>query len=722
MTPRKDPLEEFVDAVKNPVKEKQKQKKQKENHEDVVFSVIISLFIVGLILATPSAFIGKVVFEPNTEIIYFNQQINESKNIRLTAVEDINSLRVTGAFIGNGTGKIYLGDILVVDSTQLKTNDNILITGYVVKEDLIEIIEESDQNSVNTTPVVSEENVSIEIQEQLVQEEDLGLENITELFEENISIALNETISEDLTEANITLDINETTDENITKENITLEINETIFENTSLEPEINISVEGTISSEIIEFDNYCLDTCGISMGTDKINLRIELENMILNLTSFTYTYGKVIIIEENITEPIYNLSTGNLTSNLSLNTSLNVSSNITPNTSSNITTNLSENVSLEITQNITANVSINQTQNITINLTQENITNIIEPKYSEELATLSFILENKALKLSSYQEDTNYFDVTVSKDRNNYVVARVKELSDTDVDLFTIDDSRINSQVISLGEKILNAEIVLDYETTDVILNCLQFEETRRHDDIIRNCKKWVEYDAQFNVANNSIYFNIDEPGIYTTAELISEEKEYIPTNSVYQVANCPSCDGGSDCISDQFCVFQNLKATEYGINAMLGFDNQSDADTYATFMAQFDFDIWNLRDSFDKAEVCAYSYYDAGETTVNYVKQSNELSCSPVSQEYYVSGIISYDFIDQEKGWKCIEVTHHVSDSIDQGLSNLFLNWMGQELNGKTEPYNCYRAITDLSACGGFNPSGADDCRPYLKLTYKSK
>ena len=138
-----------------------------------------------------------------------------------------------------------------------------------------------------------------------------------------------------------------------------------------------------------------------------------------------------------------------------------------------------------------------------------------------------------------------------------------------------------------------------------------------------------------------------------------------------------------------------------------------------STFISQLDFDIFNLDNSWETAEVCAYIYYYKGPV-INYLKNSPESYCSNIDYGNSTSTLITYKLITSKNEWVCINASEIIRDTESKEYSNVFINWLGQDLNGGRFPFNCYYGIIDLENCEGNNPSGVNDCRPYLKLTYK--
>ena len=138
------------------------------------------------------------------------------------------------------------------------------------------------------------------------------------------------------------------------------------------------------------------------------------------------------------------------------------------------------------------------------------------------------------------------------------------------------------------------------------------------------------------------------------------------------------------------------------------------------TYIAQLDFDIFGLSD-IDNAEACAYKYYEYDNSTnTNYIQNSYSSYCSEISSGYNITGITSSKVIDKKTGWVCIPVTDILNQNLDSDYSNMFIDWSGENINGGKGPFSCFRGIDALERCNNSNPSGAGDCRPYLKITYK--
>ncbi len=224
-----------------------------------MFAFIISTFIIGMLFN--ARFTGMLTAGENIDSINVSQTYDENSEVILNMKGNVTSVRVTGLFIGNGTGRILLDDVVIVDSEKLidETNTD-SITGLVVDE-------------IAPSDVADELN-----------------ESVTEKLE-----PANDSEEIDISQNIFVIQMNDTPDNLTEDENIT-----------------TIAREDETEKLIIkEFTSYCLDTCSISLPKDII-LTIELKDMELNLTSIEYTYledindsveeiNEIVEVAENIT-------------------------------------------------------------------------------------------------------------------------------------------------------------------------------------------------------------------------------------------------------------------------------------------------------------------------------------------------------------------------------------------------------------------------------------
>ena len=134
-------------------------------------------------------------------------------------------------------------------------------------------------------------------------------------------------------------------------------------------------------------------------------------------------------------------------------------------------------------------------------------------------------------------------------------------------------------------------------------------------------------------------------------------------------------------------------------------------------FAAQFDFDIFSLDKHVEDAEICMYTYYNSGDPVMTYLKYGPESFCSDIRQGNLSSTYLTYNLIQRENQWACIDASSLVQEAQRQKFTSLFVNVFGQNVDGSNKPFNCYRGFAPLKNCGNSNPSGAQDCRPYLKI-----
>ncbi len=149
------------------------------------------------------------------------------------------------------------------------------------------------------------------------------------------------------------------------------------------------------------------------------------------------------------------------------------------------------------------------------------------------------------------------------------------------------------------------------------------------------------------------------------------------------------------------------------------------DAGSTNDRVAEVGFNLSHVSGTVNIARICAYHYSSStsstsGQTTMNYITKTSSNECDKpdqLSSPPLFSGSAVIDLRSGTFGWKCVDIGH--VDIINPG-ETLYLRWWGDDLNGATRPFACYRgpATALLSGCGGSNPSGAQDCRPYLEIT----
>ncbi|MFB6088578.1 MAG: hypothetical protein ABEK36_02245, partial [Candidatus Aenigmatarchaeota archaeon] len=238
---------------------------------------------------------------------------------------------------------------------------------------------------------------------------------------------------------------------------------------------------------------------------------------------------------------------------------------------------------------------------------------------------------------------------------------------------FDMEDQKIDNAISSL--KISSGYDVNLFSSE----GCGSSGGTNRHID------DTLDYlgEESFNDETSSLMV-VEEQTYYTTAEKIHDEFDNLA------------------CVENPnyFCVF---------IDGVNNYERE----------AELEFDISSfLGTTITEAKICGYRY-NGQKTRNNYIQDlysspscGNAIGTSSPQSSWVSSSISSSD------GWKCIDITDVFQDSIDSGDNKLYLRWWGHDLNGDNDgEATCYRAYTDLSDCGGSNPSGATDCRPFIKI-----
>ncbi|MFH1770127.1 MAG: hypothetical protein ABH828_01070, partial [archaeon] len=331
-------VENKLKLAKEKLKEQKLEQKYQEKKPGLTLAMVMILIMGAMFLTNYDGITGFLTFSDEQTFVQ-NVSLNYTDDgIYELDLENITSLRISGAIYGEGRARVIL-DIngtyfTVMDQYTPEKEIPALITGLVTgeEENLTEVVENITKTIENTT---EEEPVIENATEEVVVEE-----NIT--IEENVSVNVTENVSVNITE-NITIE------ENLT-ENITTNITE------------NITIEENITENI---------TINV---TENISINIS-ENITINITE-----NVTINVSENVTVNITENVTANITENeteggdtggviIDQNDTVNVSENITINISENMTElpvlNISE-TNITIEENETINVTENVTENITV--------------------------------------------------------------------------------------------------------------------------------------------------------------------------------------------------------------------------------------------------------------------------------------------------------------------------------------------------------------------
>ena len=243
----------------------------------LLFSFVL-IFILGSSFYIQPKFIGFVVQEQPQEFFdLLNMEFNGSQTY-LWAPQNsgkLESMKISGSIYGDGEVKVYLGDLLVFDSSYLEKSENNpgitggVITGFVTLGDNSATNETGEQ--INNTLNNSEEITSLE-------------ENKT-FSNETASAEINNSSSEEI--------------------NFT-EVPEN--EGVGLSQQEPLSSEENVSKQAREFSNICEETCDLSsfnLSRKSYEIKVETSNANLKIDRIVYTFSQAEeianITEENLT-------------------------------------------------------------------------------------------------------------------------------------------------------------------------------------------------------------------------------------------------------------------------------------------------------------------------------------------------------------------------------------------------------------------------------------
>jgi hypothetical protein len=222
-------------------------------------AVFISVFL-ALFYASPTL-IGLVVQEPSSFYQNISQEFTTSQDYTLNLENPgkLASLKISGIIEGEGQVKVYLDELLILDSNKLpenqeeatETGKGVPLTGFAIEEEKkkqsISIPETEQPSETQQEPPSEEQTAEQSNQENQTSEQEQAIEQET------------------------------------TQENITIENNETIK----------------------EFSFVCEETCdlkGQGFQGNSFTLRIEISNAKLFLENVKYEIFEVKEAEKNVTE------------------------------------------------------------------------------------------------------------------------------------------------------------------------------------------------------------------------------------------------------------------------------------------------------------------------------------------------------------------------------------------------------------------------------------
>ena len=175
---------------------------------------------------------------------------------------------------------------------------------------------------------------------------------------------------------------------------------------------------------------------------------------------------------------------------------------------------------------------------------------------------------------------------------------------------------------------------------------------------------------------------------------------DLIKASTVYYEFNCPKCA-------------ENYNSNPVNFCPMINHGQEMD-----DFEAEISFDIEYV-EQVNSASVCAYQHYSwHNELAINYIESVNSSELSAAPEIFSINESWVNKIMLNSVGWKCINITAFVQDSVENNETKLYARWWGQDMNGSRGPFACFKGMASLDQCDGNNPSGALDCRPYLNIT----
>jgi len=161
---------------------------KKEGRGRVILLVVSLLILISAaILIGKVSLTGRVVDEKEYTRIAINENFSESTEYELDLDKNITALLLSGKIVGQGSVKVYLDDLLILDSSQLQKSGISSITGMAIEETSEEIVLTTEPTEIieaNVSQAFGEEteeiaeNISIE-SEDVIEKIPLSEENLT---------------------------------------------------------------------------------------------------------------------------------------------------------------------------------------------------------------------------------------------------------------------------------------------------------------------------------------------------------------------------------------------------------------------------------------------------------------------------------------------------------------------------------------------------------------
>jgi len=307
----KEWVEYYENYSKNCEREIKNQKRKiiKNKIPVFLFSIVLISIFIYISFNINFNFTGFGIKESGQE---FSQDLNlilsENTNYewQLENIGQLKSVRVNGLIEGEGEVRIYLDDLLIMDSSKIKSKSTSL-TGGVIDESAIGE-ETTGEGTIVEEKIVEENPIVGPIKEKTQETKTQETQNASSYIQpSNTSKSYSETEAplkeesspspgELLTEDNKT-GINQTIpQENITQNKTRIEpLNQTEFQGNITQNETEIIIK--------TFTGICEETCNLkdlNLNKSSYTLRIEIENAKLELNTIDYN----IIPEEMLPEEI----------------------------------------------------------------------------------------------------------------------------------------------------------------------------------------------------------------------------------------------------------------------------------------------------------------------------------------------------------------------------------------------------------------------------------
>jgi len=193
--------------------------------------------------------------------------------------------------------------------------------------------------------------------------------------------------------------------------------------------------------------------------------------------------------------------------------------------------------------------------------------------------------------------------------------------------------------------------------------------------------------------------------------EINYSEGIVIPVTQLYFKDTCPPCLYNASPDVPEFCPISN---------SWQGYVSEG-YPTYTSY-SELEFNVSSINKEIQYAEMCGYVYTILNRSTsaFDYIQSIESIEFSYAKSDMRPNNSMFSANVARLNMWSCIPVSDILKNAVQKNQSMMYVRWLGEDNYGSFTNYVCFKGPGEsLNNCGGYNPSGALDCRPYLNVIY---